>query len=151
MARADEATRFKPGQSGNPKGSPRGSRHTLSEAALRDLCADFEVQPLTSLDHLRADDHLKTARVLVVAARRGKATFGLQTKVRPAGVVAPDPDAGISFLCRLHAAEIREMSRRCHVGAVLSHATRRKVVPRYPHAGPDPALAGFFVRGGAIA
>jgi hypothetical protein len=26
MARADEATRFKPGQSGNPKGRPKGSR-----------------------------------------------------------------------------------------------------------------------------
>src|SRR5215475_7651156 len=32
MARADEATRFKPSQSGNPKGRPKGSRHKLSEA-----------------------------------------------------------------------------------------------------------------------
>jgi hypothetical protein len=28
----NEATRFKPGQSGNPKGRPRGSRHKISEA-----------------------------------------------------------------------------------------------------------------------
>jgi hypothetical protein len=27
MVRADEATRFKPGQSDNPNGGPKGSRH----------------------------------------------------------------------------------------------------------------------------
>jgi uncharacterized protein DUF5681 len=42
MARADEATRFQPGQSGNPKGRPKDSRHKLSEAALRALCANFQ-------------------------------------------------------------------------------------------------------------
>jgi Family of unknown function (DUF5681) len=34
MTRADEAIRFKPAQSGNPKGRPKGSRHKLSEAML---------------------------------------------------------------------------------------------------------------------
>jgi hypothetical protein len=46
MARAAEATRFQPGQPGNPKGRPKGSRHRLSEAALRALCETFRLAGL---------------------------------------------------------------------------------------------------------
>ncbi|MGB8238745.1 MAG: DUF5681 domain-containing protein, partial [Pseudolabrys sp.] len=33
-----ELTQFKPGQSGNPRGRPQGSRNKLSEDFFRDLC-----------------------------------------------------------------------------------------------------------------
>jgi len=49
MSRADEATRFKPGQSGNLKGKPKGSRQ------LRDLCSDFEANGLAAIERCRIE------------------------------------------------------------------------------------------------
>ena len=55
MTRADEAARFKTGQSGNPRGRPKGSRHKLSEALLRDLCADFETGGAEVIERCRRE------------------------------------------------------------------------------------------------
>jgi hypothetical protein len=56
--------RFKPGQSGNPRGRPRGSRHRLSEAALADLCANFEAGGAEAIERCRVEDPVAYVRVV---------------------------------------------------------------------------------------
>jgi Family of unknown function (DUF5681) len=62
----NEATRFKPGQSGNPRGRPRGSRHKISEAFIADLLADYEKHGRQTLDRMRKED--PTAYIRMIAS-----------------------------------------------------------------------------------
>jgi hypothetical protein len=64
MTRADEATSFQPGQSGNPK----GSRHRLSEQLLAELCADFEAGGAAAIERCgleRPDVYLRIVASLL--------------------------------------------------------------------------------------
>ena len=47
---------YKPGQSGNPKGRPKGSRNKLSEDFFRDLCKAWEIYGEAAL-HTTAMEH----------------------------------------------------------------------------------------------
>ena len=61
-AAAIEQFQFKPGQSGNPNGRPKGSRHKLSEAFLCDLMDDWAVHGKKAIEKVRAtkpSDYLK--------------------------------------------------------------------------------------------
>jgi len=57
---------FKPGQSGNPRGRPKGSRHKLSERFLAELCEDWEANGMDALRRAREEDPV--AYIGIVAA-----------------------------------------------------------------------------------
>jgi hypothetical protein len=53
---------FKPGQSGNPLGRPKGSRSKLSESFIAAMCSDFEENGVRVIETVRAErpqDYLK--------------------------------------------------------------------------------------------
>jgi Family of unknown function (DUF5681) len=61
-------TRFKPGQSGNPNGRPKGSRNKISEKLLEALASDFDAHGKEVVEKVRMDrpaDYIKIVASLV--------------------------------------------------------------------------------------
>jgi len=55
---------WKPGQSGNPKGRPKGARNKLQEAYLADLLAIWEASGKEGLERVMKDDPATIVRVV---------------------------------------------------------------------------------------
>lgn len=55
---------WKPGESGNPNGRPKGSRNKLSEAFLKALADDFETHGVDAIQKLREESKDKYCNVI---------------------------------------------------------------------------------------
>ena len=74
-------TRFKPGESGNPAGRPKGSRNRLSETFLGALAVDFDQHGIGVIERVRMErphDYLR----IVVAALPKDMNMSLSTQQR---------------------------------------------------------------------
>ena len=58
------STSWKPGQSGNPAGRPKGSRDTINEAFLKDLAADWKDDGIEALRKAREDRPAEYCRMV---------------------------------------------------------------------------------------
>lgn len=63
MGRQANLKSFKPGQSGNPAGRPKGARNRLSEAFLKALADDFEKDGVDAIAKVRGIDPAAYLRV----------------------------------------------------------------------------------------
>jgi hypothetical protein len=58
------STSWKPGQTGNPNGRPKGSRDTINEAFLKDLAADWRENGAESLRKAREERPAEYCRMV---------------------------------------------------------------------------------------
>ncbi len=61
---AKSTTSWKPGESGNPAGRPKGSRDAINEAFLKDLAADWAGDGIKALRNAREDRPAEYCRMV---------------------------------------------------------------------------------------
>ncbi|AGA64496.1 hypothetical protein B488_05040 [Liberibacter crescens BT-1] len=55
MEEKNRDTRFKPGESGNPKGRTKGSRNKICDDFINALCCDFETEGIQVIARVREE------------------------------------------------------------------------------------------------
>jgi hypothetical protein len=76
-------TSWKPGQSGNPKGRPKGSRDTINEAFLKDLAADWRKNGAEALKKAREERPAEYCRMVAnLIPREAKMQLDVQSETQ---------------------------------------------------------------------
>lgn len=96
---AKTSTSWKPGQSGNPTGRPKGSRNKLGEAVIDDVLADWQAHGGEVIQRVREESPAVYLRVVA----------SLLPRVTEAELRA---ESGLSLLDLLLAANERDAARK---------------------------------------
>ena len=102
QATGRELTQFKPGQSGNPKGRPKGSRNKLSEDFFRDLCEAWQAFGKPALETMAMLYPVEFVRLVA----------SLMPK-EPEATIAP-----VTVMERMSDAQLDAMMARCIEGGL---------------------------------
>ncbi len=104
---------FKPGQSGNPAGRPKGSRNVLTENFITALTKDFAEHGVAAIRRAREDDPAAYLRLVASLApkelhmmRENRLTSSATRKSQPFS-----PLQAISLMPKLEAEQRRRMAR----------------------------------------
>jgi hypothetical protein len=82
-------TSWKPGQSGNPKGRPKGSRDTINEAFLKDLAADWRKNGALALNNAREERPAEYCRMVAnLLPREAKMKLNVHSEAQRAFIRA---------------------------------------------------------------
>jgi hypothetical protein len=82
-------TSWKPGQSGNPKGRPKGSRDTINEAFLKDLAADWRKNGALALKYAREERPAEYCRMVAnLLPREAKMQLNVHSEAQRAFIKA---------------------------------------------------------------
>lgn len=91
-----EDTQWKPGQSGNPAGRPKGARSKLSEAFLNVLADDFEANGQAAIEKLRDENPAQYANVIAKLMPKLMELTGPDGEALPSLLVHFDGDSSKS-------------------------------------------------------
>jgi hypothetical protein len=87
-------TRFKPGQSGNPAGRPKGARNKVSEKLLEALALDFETHGKEVIETVRAE---KPHEYLKIVASLVPKQMEIENSAQPFAVIPAQMDSAVEW------------------------------------------------------
>lgn len=118
--RADEATRFQPGQSGNPNGRPRGKRNAVTLAVEALMEGEAEELTRAAIDKAKEGD-VPALRLCLERLAPARKDAPVNFELPPIETVADAKKASASVLAAVAAGEITPSEGGSVMALLVSH------------------------------